>query len=77
MEKGKREKRPYLETPAEAARRLGLDRVCNNPELTVRRMARRGELTAVRVSKYTMIDADSVDRYILGAQNGRHGHPTS
>jgi excisionase family DNA binding protein len=54
----------HLITPAEAAARLGLDQVSKDPELTVRRMARRGELRAVRVSKWVMIDATSVDRWI-------------
>lgn len=71
---GKRKPRPpvettpaeplYLITPAEAATRLGLDQVSDNPELTVRRMARRGELRQVRVSKWTMICPVSVARWI-------------
>ena len=53
-----------LETPLEAAHRLGLDRVTKNPKLTILRMARRGDLIAVRVGKWTMIDPKSVDRLI-------------
>ena len=53
-----------LITPQEAARRLGLDQVSSDPAATVRKMARRGDLRAVRVSKWTMIDPASVDRFI-------------
>ena len=55
--------RPLI-TPQEAARRLGLDQVSSDAAATVRKMARRGDLRAVRVSKYTMIDPASVDRLI-------------
>lgn len=53
-------------TPAEAARRLGLDQVADDPRRTVLRMARRGELEARQVSKWTMITAASVDRIVAG-----------
>ena len=55
-----------LITPEEAARRLGLDRVTADPKRTVLRMARRGHLVAVRVSRFTMIDPSSIDRFIEG-----------
>ena len=57
---------PSLITPDEAARRVGLDQVSHNPALTVRKMARRGDLRAVKVSRWTMIDAETVDDLIEG-----------
>ncbi len=54
---------PDLITPEEAARRLGLEGVARDPRLVVLRMARRGELRAVRVSKWTLITRASVERY--------------
>ncbi len=59
---------PLLITPDEAARLLGLDQVAKNPCRTVLEMARRGELEARRVSKYTLITRASVDRYVQPAQ---------
>lgn len=55
---------PLLVTRAEAARRLGLDRVARNPERMVREMAARGELRAVAVGRWLMIEAASIDRWI-------------
>lgn len=57
---------PDLISPEEAARRLGLDGVARDPRLIVLRMARRGELEARRVSKWTLITRRSVDRIIAG-----------
>jgi len=53
-----------LLAPAQVAHILGLDRVTRDGARAVREMARRGELRAVRVGKWTMIDAASVDRFI-------------
>lgn len=61
-------RRPCLETPMEAAHRLGLDRVTKDPGRCVLKMARRGELVAITVGKFRMIDSDSVDRLIKGKQ---------
>ena len=55
--------RPLL-TQREAAVRLGLNKVSKRPELTIRRMCRRGYLVGYRVSTWTMIDPDSVDRFL-------------
>ena len=55
-----------LLTPKQVAHALGLDQVAQDSERAVREMARRGELRAVRVGKWTMIDAASVDRFIRG-----------
>lgn len=59
-----------LLTPAQAAHVLGLDQVTNGAARAVRDMARRGELRAVRVGKWTMIDAASVDRFVNGGRDG-------
>lgn len=66
--KRKQTSRPLI-TPAEAARRLGLDQVSDDPGLVVRKMARRGDLRPVKVSRWTMIDPDSVDEY-MGREPG-------
>jgi hypothetical protein len=55
---------PLLITPAEAARRLGLDQALKDPERAVREMARRGELRSVLVGRCTMIDPESVLRWV-------------
>ena len=56
-----------LLTPEEAARRLGLDRRAKDPKRTILEMCRRGDLVAVRVSRWIMVDPRSVDRYIEGS----------
>jgi len=53
-----------LITPQRAAVILGLDECSADPGLVVRRMARRGELVAVRVGRWTLIDAQSVHEFI-------------
>ena len=53
-------------TPDEAARRLGLDKVAKHPERVILDMARRGDLRRIRVGRYTMIDAESVERILQG-----------
>lgn len=55
-----------LITPEDAARRLGLDAIAEDPKRIVLGMARRGEIRPVRVSKWTMIDAESVEKFIAG-----------
>lgn len=57
--------RPLL-TPDEAAKLLGLDKRVKHPGRAIRKMVRRGELAAVRVTRYLMIDPDSVDRLRAG-----------
>jgi hypothetical protein len=54
--------RPLI-TLDEAARRLGLDQVALRPSRVILDMVRRGELRGVRVSRWTMIDPESLDRY--------------
>lgn len=54
---------PKLITLAEAATRLGLDRVATQPERVIKRMIRSGRLRGVRVQKWWMVDPVSVDRY--------------
>jgi hypothetical protein len=55
-----------LVRPDEAAELLGLTHVAKNPRQVVLDMARRGQLVAVRVSKYVMIERASVERYVKG-----------
>lgn len=55
---------PLLVTRAEAARRLGLDRVARNPERTVREMVARGDLRGVAVGRWLMIEAASIERWV-------------
>lgn len=55
-----------LISPEEAARRLGLGQVVKDPKRTVLAMARRGELRAVRVGKFTMIDPSTIERVVAG-----------
>jgi len=54
---------PLLVSPAEAARRLGLDQVSKSPERLVLEMARRGELRAKKVGRWLMIDAESLESF--------------
>ena len=60
---------PLLITPAEAARRLGIDQTVKHPERSVREMAQRGELRAVRVGRNTMIDPESVLNWVRSRVN--------
>lgn len=55
-----------LISPAEAARRLGLDQVSKSPERLVLEMARRGELRAKRVGRWLMIEVTSLEKFALG-----------
>ena len=55
---------PLLVTCEEAARRIGLDRVSKNPSRVVQQMARRGELRAVIVGRWRMIEARSIDSWL-------------
>lgn len=64
---------PLLITPTEAARRLGLDQTVKHPERCVREMAQRGQLRAVRVGRNTMIDPESVLRWVRSQVN--HSRP--
>jgi hypothetical protein len=55
--------------PVEAGRRLGLRNVIESEEnlkIVVLRMARRGDIRSVRVSKFTLIDPVSVEKYLTG-----------
>lgn len=53
-------------TPEIAAERLGLLAVCKDPKRAVLEMARRGQLRAVKVSKWTLIDPKSVEQVLEG-----------
>lgn len=55
---------PLLVTYEEAARRIGVDRVSKNPARVVQQMARRGELRAVIVGRWRMIEARSIDSWL-------------
>jgi hypothetical protein len=55
---------PLLVTCEEAARRIGVDRVSKNPARVVQQMARRGELRAVLVGRWRMIEARSIDSWL-------------
>ena len=61
---GQVEAPPLLVTCEEAARRIGLDRVSKNPARVVQQMARRGELRAVIVGRWRMIEARSIDSWL-------------
>ncbi len=58
------EAEPLLVTCEEAARRIGIDRVAKNPARVVQQMARRGELRAVIVGRWRMIEARSIDSWL-------------
>ena len=60
-----KDQRPLL-TPTEVAVILGLDKSAKNPVRTVLEMCRRGELVGVRVSRWTRITPESVDRLRYG-----------
>ena len=55
-----------LISPLQAAERLGLleDEVVRDPRMTILKMARRGELVAVKVGRCTRIRPESVDDWI-------------
>lgn len=55
---------PLLVTLDEAARRIGLNAVSKNPARVVQQMARRGELRAVFVGRWRMIEARSIDSWL-------------
>lgn len=57
---------PLLITPAEAARRLGIDQTQADPARCVRDMARQGHLAAVKVGNRTTIRASSVVEFVEG-----------
>lgn len=58
-----------LLTQDEVARMLGIDRLSPNQESarrTIKAMCRRGELVGVRVSRWILVDAVSVEAYVAG-----------
>jgi hypothetical protein len=55
-----------LITKEEAASRLGLTGLAKDPPRIVKQMVKRGELRAVHVGRWMMIDPVSVDRFIAG-----------
>lgn len=54
--------------PAEAAERLGLDKVVKDSGRTIASMGRRGELEVRYVGKYLMVVEQSVDAIIAGSK---------
>lgn len=55
---------PVTITPHQAAQWIGIAGKVADPERFVLRMARMGELTGVRVGKFTMISVESVVAWI-------------